>query len=90
MKASASRAKRQGPSFRGKYLIVFLARAPSVLPYYHAELLHPGADAHDHDGHVLLRAWAWKLQKFDDLTSVHTVSKTARDLIYRGPFCIWR
>jgi hypothetical protein len=60
-----------------------------VLVYPYAEFLHPGADAHDHDdhdGHVLFRARARKLQIFDDITSIHPVSTTARDLIIAGRF----
>jgi hypothetical protein len=57
-----------------------------VLSSLYAEFLYPGADANDHDGHVLFRARARKLQKFDDVTSVHTVSITARDLTIAGRF----
>jgi hypothetical protein len=57
-----------------------------VLPFLYEEFLHPGADAHDHDGHVLFCARAWKLQKLDDLASVHSAFITARDLTIAGRF----
>ena len=57
-----------------------------VLSSVYAVFLYSGADAHDRDGHVLLCARARKLRKSDDVTSIHTVSITARDLTIAGRF----
>lgn len=57
-----------------------------MVSFLYAEFLHPGADAHDHDGHVLFCARAGKLQKLDDLESVHSAFITARDLTIAGRF----
>ena len=61
-----------------------------VLSSVYAVFLYSGADAHDRDGHVLLCARARKLRKSDDVTSIHTVSITARDLTIAGRFVFWR
>jgi hypothetical protein len=57
-----------------------------VVLFLYAVFLHPGSDAHVHDGHVLFCTRAWKLQKLDDLESVHSAFITARDLTIAGRF----